>query len=76
MVLRRFVFILCLILTFFTECMFDVYVSTTVQAGNGARTLFWRDRRIDGASIEQSAQDVVAVVDKSTQKTRLVVDAM
>jgi hypothetical protein len=39
------------------HAMFEA--STSVQVGNGCRVLFWRDRWLDGASIDLLAPDVV-----------------
>jgi hypothetical protein len=46
-----------------------------VQTGNGARTLFWKDRWLQGSSAENLAPDVVAAVPKSIRSRRLVVEA-
>lgn len=51
-------------------------VSTIVQVGNGARTLFWSDKWIEGKSIEELAPLVWAAVPKRTRNTRLVRDAL
>jgi hypothetical protein len=53
------------------QAMFDVL--TTVQVGNGARMLFWKDRWLQGHSIETSFTGLFATMNKWT---RLVVEAM
>jgi hypothetical protein len=46
--------------------------SMTVQVGSRARALFWIDRWLDGASIDQITPDVFTAVSKRTQKTQTV----
>jgi hypothetical protein len=41
--------------------------SVTVQVGDGARALFWSDRWLDGASIQQLTPEVVAYVHPSAR---------
>jgi hypothetical protein len=56
------------------QAMFQV--STTVQVGNGAQTLFWTDRWVDDTSITYLAPDLVAAVAPHRRKTRLVSEAL
>jgi hypothetical protein len=57
------------------RAMFEA--STSVQVGSGTRALFWRDRWLDGASIDQFAPDVVATVQRRrAYKSRSVADAL
>jgi hypothetical protein len=54
--------------------MFDV--STTVAVGSGSKTLFWKDRWLDGISIANRAPLLIQVVTKKVSRTRLVSEAM
>lgn len=56
------------------QAMFKI--STTVQVGNGARTLFWQDKWIDGNSVEDIAPLVWAAVPKRLRNSRLVNQAL
>jgi hypothetical protein len=54
--------------------MFDV--STTIQVGYGASTLFWKDSWLQGCSIKSLFLGVFAAVNKRVAKTRLVAEAL
>jgi hypothetical protein len=56
------------------QAMFEA--SVTVQVGNGARTLFWTDRWLDGAAIANTAPDLFSAVHKNAWKNRLVSEAI
>jgi hypothetical protein len=56
------------------RAMFEA--SVTVQTGNGARTLFWKHRWLQGSAVEDLAPDVVAAVPKRIRNRRLVVEAL
>jgi hypothetical protein len=50
--------------------------SVTIQVGNGARTLFWTDRWLDGAAIASIAPDLLLAVHKNARKNMLVSEAI
>jgi hypothetical protein len=50
--------------------------STSVQVGNGTWVLFWSDRLLDGASIDQLTADVVTTVSRRALKTRSIADTL
>jgi hypothetical protein len=47
------------------------HASVTIIVGDGAKTLFWSDRWIDGCSFAQLAPDLVEAVCKQVRKARL-----
>jgi hypothetical protein len=50
--------------------------STSVQVGNGCQAFFWRDRWLDGASVDMLAPDVVTTVRRRVLKTRTVAEGL
>jgi hypothetical protein len=47
--------------------------STSVIVGNGSRPWFWRDKWIDGRSIESLAPDLMCAVDKRVISVRTII---
>jgi hypothetical protein len=52
------------------------YYSTTVTVGDGAKTLFWKDRWIKGQSIAELATSLINVVGPRTRSIRTVKEAL
>jgi hypothetical protein len=52
------------------------YYSTTVTVGDGAKTLFWKDRWINGQSIAELAPSLINVVGPRTRNIRTVKEAL